>query len=182
MEQSTRRPRQSDTTPQTNVPAHVIRSFTIDCASDLVLLLALYPVLAFMAPTKGRTEFYPFFSWNLFASSSSRETDAVIIVLQINGRTLETPQLFFDLKDDFTAARTQNIQLAKLLDNQIKATWRGETDFPAALGDVVETTYMSDVADVVYDIAIIVYHPVERYRSGTLQEILVVSSHEKTPE
>ena len=148
----------------------------------LILILAFYPSLAVLAPSQGRAEFYPFFSWNLFASSSSQKVDAVIIVREINGRALEEPRLFFDLKDDFAASQKQDIGLAKLLDNYVLATLRGETEFPASLRNAIETTYMGDVPEVTYDIAVIRYHPLERYENGTIQEIQIFASHKKTSQ
>jgi len=148
----------------------------------LVLPLAIvifYPMIAFLAPTNGRAEFYPFFAWHLFAKTSSHKADVVLLVHEIEGVRLDGPTLFFELRDDFAAARGQNIQLAKLLDDYVFAMARGDSEMKASLNEVIENTYLRDRANVRYDVAIIYYHPIERYTDGTITDIRTVASNQK---
>lgn len=143
------------------------------------VLVATYVVLAFFGPTQGKAEFYPFFTWNLFASSSSQKVDAVIIVRGMHGKALEEPRLFFDMPDEFTAARMQTVRLAKLLDNYVVAVLSKESDRQRDMQKVIETSYLSDVSELTYDVALIRYDPIERYRDGTIRETLVIATHDK---
>ena len=65
--------------------------------SFLAALVAAYPVLAFVGPHQGKAEFYPFFSWNLFAKSAKQKTDMVIFVTSLHGEQLAEPTLFYEL-------------------------------------------------------------------------------------
>jgi len=148
----------------------------------LVLPLAIvifYPMIAFLAPTNGRAEFYPFFAWHLFAKTSSHKADVVLLVHEIEGVRLDEPTLFFELRDDFAAARGEDIQLAKLLDDYVFAVARGDSEMMASLDEVIENTYLKDRVHVRYDVAIIYYHPIERYTDGKITDIRTVASNQK---
>ena len=155
-----------------------LTSYRMRVALPLAVVL-IYPLIAFYAPTNGRAEFYPFFTWNLFAGSTSDKADAVLLVHRIGGVALDEPTPFFELKDTFAAARQQNIHLAKLLDNYVLAVIRSNTEMQAALDDVIQNTFLIEASDVHYDISVIYYHPIERYTDGNIADVWTVASKQK---
>ena len=148
-------------------------------AALVPILLVIYPALALFGPLEGRAEFYPFFSWDLFKHSTEVKIDTVILVKEIDGRTLPEPTLIFDLPDYFGAAKRKDSRLAKMLDNIVLAERRGNVEMIGKLTEVIKATFMSDADNVKYDIAIIQYKPVERYRNGEIIKTVIVRSDEK---
>lgn len=148
-------------------------------AALVPILLAIYPALALLGPLEGRAEFYPFFSWNLFSRSTELKNDNVIFVKEIDGHKLPEPTLFFDLPDYFAAAKRKDIRLAKMLDNIVHAERSGNVEMTERLTEVIKSTFMSEADDVKYDVAIILYKPVERYLNGEIIRTKIIRSDEK---
>ncbi len=146
-----------------------------------VLLLVLYPVLAFTGPHNGRAEFYPFFNWNLFASSGPIRSDWVILVHDIDGEPLPEPRLFFDLKENFSAARRNDVRVAKQVDDVARAYIRKDEQTMSAGLQAIEALFLADASAVTYEIAQILYDPVDRYRTGAFRTVRVIERRSVAP-
>jgi len=145
----------------------------------LLIFLFLYPTLAFFGPHQERAEFYPFFSWNLFAHSSNSKSDAVLLVREIDGRRIDPPWTFYELTGEFAAARSQDIRLAKMLDNYVYAVLSNSESDLQPMKSVIENRFLADKSDVRYDIAVITYDPIQRYKVGVVNDIRVIASNHK---
>jgi hypothetical protein len=141
--------------------------------------MTLYPLVAMFAPLGGRSEFYPFFDWGLFPRSQDIRTDVVIFVSEVNGTQLHKPTLFYELRDYFAAARANDVRLAKLVQMLVTAEKQRDSSRSAELSRVIEQTDMADVRSAQYDIAVITYHPIKRYRTGDIESVSIVKSGEK---
>jgi hypothetical protein len=144
----------------------------------MVAFLFLYPVLAYYGPKNGRAEFYPFFNWSLFTNASDVRSDVVLMVKQINGELLAEPAYFYDMKEQFFAARRGDASFAKLLDDYVRFHTRGQSEEITRLEAIFFNRYMPEVSSVSYDIAIIEYEPDVRYRTGQILDIYVLNSVE----
>ena len=160
----------------TNSRAYIRRAFLVPA------VLIAYPVLALLGPTQGRDEFYPFFRWNLFSYSSDVEGDSVIFVKEINGKPLSKPTLFYDMGIHFAAARLKDTRLAKMLDNLVRAEWSGNRALSDHLSNLIEATFMSEEQRVKYEVAVIKYSPIRRYRTGEILAVDVVRKGKKVDD
>ena len=136
-------------------------------------LLIAYPFLAFYGPTGGRTEFYPFFHWNLFAGSSPQTVDWVVIVHAVDGEPLPEPRLFFDMPETFAAARRRDVQLAKQVDDYARAYLMEDSAGMTLATDVIEARFLRGAGVVDYEIAQIVYDPLKRLKTGEIDRTTV---------
>ena len=144
----------------------------------MVAFLLLYPVLAYYGPKNGRAEFYPFFNWSLFTNASDVRSEVVLILQQINGERLAEPAYFYDMKEQFFAARRGDASFAKLLDDYVRFHAVGQSEELERLQAIFFNRYMPEVHSVGYDIAIIEYEPDVRYQTGQILDIYVLSSVE----
>jgi hypothetical protein len=148
-------------------------------ATLIPVLLLAYPLLAVLGPRHGRAEFYPFFSWNLFSHSVPIRNDAVLLVKEVDGASLERPTAFYDLGHFFAAAKSKDIRLAKMIDNLVYAERVGDQALSDRLLEVIRSTFLSEAKSAVFEIAVITYNPVERYRTGKITGVKVLKSAEK---
>ena len=146
----------------------------------LLAALILYPIVAFSGPRQGKAEFYPFFVWNLFSRATDKAGDAVVVVHEINGKPLSSPALFYDLGGHFSAAKRKDIRLGKMLDNLVAAEVSGNRKLSDQLSDVIEQTYLAEANQAKYDVAVIYYHPIKRYKTGRIDHMVIVKQGEKS--
>lgn len=144
----------------------------------MVTMLVIYPILAHIGPKNGRAEFYPFFNWSLFTNASDVRHDIVLIIHAIDGAQLPEPTLFFDLPEVFTAAANRDSRLAKFLDDYAAAHVHQDAPRITQLQAVLAERYLGDVQSVTYDLAVIRYQPVERYRTGEIMNVQVLRTVE----
>ncbi|MDX8513513.1 hypothetical protein [Mesorhizobium captivum] len=145
----------------------------------MLATLFLYPVISLFGPAHGHDEFYPFFRWNLFSASAEIRGDSVIIIKEIGGVPLAKPTIFYDLGPYFAAARTKDVRLAKLLDNLVRAERSGDHAVSDHLTSVINETFMPDQAQVKYDVAVITYNALQRYRTGEILKTSIIKSTDK---
>lgn len=82
--------------------------------------------------------------------------------------------LFFDMKDQFSAAKRQDSLLAKLVDDYVATTNRNETEASSAIEEVIFQRYMPEAQSVTYDVAIIQYQPAQRYKTGEIMNKRII--------
>lgn len=147
------------------------------------LLVCGYAAMAVLVKPPGNLpELFPFFSWSLFSTSSDHRTDVTLRVRSVDGRPLAEPTLFYHLKDTFAAARDKDPRLMKLLDRLAVAIRSADTRTADHLREVVELTFMREVAAIDYDLVLVSYNPIERLRSGAIDSVQVVASFKKTSQ
>lgn len=143
--------------------------------------ILLYALLALgMTNARSGTEFYPFFNWSLFSNASAIKKDVVVIVRSVNGQVLAEPKLFYDLPNVFYSARTGDSRFGKALNRLNHSVLAGDQQTEAALRAVIEVTFMREARQMKYDLAVITYNPLDRYKSGRINNIQIIKSYDKT--
>lgn len=145
----------------------------------VVFAVAGYALVAILMKPPGQIELFPFFNWSLFSTSTDRKSDTTLLIRSIDGHPIEPPQLFFDMKDEFSAAQRKDSRLIKLVDKWAYALRHDDAETAARLRSVVEDTFMSDVGSVEYDVVRLFYNPLQRLRLGTIDSIKVLGTFAK---
>lgn len=143
------------------------------------LLGAAYVAIALVPPPAGSLENFPFFNWTLFSQTSDEKSDVIALVHAINGEELSEPVSFYDLPEEFAAARARDALFMKLMDQFALAIDRGDEAKIRAFRGLVEEHFMRDAAHVEYEVALVRYHPFERYRQGKLRSVEVFARYTK---
>ena len=81
----------------------------------LICLVIGYTLAALYGPRLGRSEFYPFFNWDLFSYTHSTRHDVVVFVHSIDGVALDKPTIYFYVRNQFHLTGGEQIRLRKLL-------------------------------------------------------------------
>ena len=144
-------------------------------------LLLVYCIIAVAASPPNRTELFPFFSWSLFSRASSTRSDVALLIRSVDGEPLSEPRLFYEMADQFAAARTGDSRLSKLLDQLAYFVRRSDRSNIARLRAVVEGNFLRDAMSVDYDLVRIEYNPIDRYRSGELKRVAILGSFSTEP-
>jgi hypothetical protein len=97
------------------------------------------------------------------------------------GEPLSEPRLFYEMADQFAAARTGDSRLSKLLDQLAYFVRRSDRSNIARLRAVVEGNFLRDAMSVDYDLVRIEYNPIDRYRSGELKRVAILGSFSTEP-
>lgn len=146
----------------------------------LLLMIVAYPILAYYGPKNGRAEFYPFFNWSLFTHASDVRSDVVLFVRELNGTVFEEPRLMFSMPDDFAVVRARDAQLPKFLDDYTKAHLGNDDLEVQRMEAVLLNRYLPEAASIGYDLALIRYAPTLRYKTGEINEVVVIKSVDVT--
>ena len=132
----------------------------------LMFFMVGYVAAALFGPNLGRSEFYPFFNWGLFSYTHSVRSDVVVLVHSINGKRFEEPVLYYDLPERFVHFPGGKVRLNKLLRDLRSAQWRGDTGRADELLGNIRDNYFLRVNSAEFEIAVIWYNPIGRYRNG----------------
>jgi len=143
------------------------------------LLIVGYLCVSIALKPANQTEIFPFFVWNLFPRTADVRIDAAILVRSVNGEVLDPPRFYYDMKHIFSAARTGDPGLMKLVRRLVRAERAGDTPGVDALRRIVENTFMREATHVEYDLVIVRYDPIVRYQSGVVDAIETVRTFEK---
>lgn len=143
------------------------------------LLVLTYVLVALQVKPEGEREIYPFFNWSLFSRSTPFYTDATLRITSIDGTPLEQPQLFYDLQDRLSAAKSQDALAFKIVGQFTHAVITGDEARAAELRRVLETRLLNDVVAMEYEIVVIDFDPIRRYETGDIDSIEVVASYVK---
>jgi hypothetical protein len=138
-----------------------------------------YVAIALWPPPAGSLETFAFFNWSLFSQTSDKRQDVVAIVRSIDGYPLAAPAYFYDMQDTFAAAKARDTRFAKTLDRLAFAVLTNDSAIEQGTRKLVEQHYMREVGDIEYEVAIISYNPLDRYRSGQVDSFQVLRSYSK---
>lgn len=145
------------------------------------MAIILYAVIALsMTSVRAGTELYPFFNWSLFSSASAERSTVVVIFRSINGQTLPEPKMFYDVPEAFYSARTRDSRFAKAMDRLYASILAGDQQTEEAVRRVVEQTFLREAREADYDLAVISYDPIARYKTGRIDSLEIVKSYRKS--
>ena len=118
--------------------------------------------------TTSKKEIFPFFNWSLFTYVSDSRNLIEVEVLAIGGKELNSPTRFFELDNFFRAAKGRNATVKKLLERIYSAKVRGEDEEFENLRGVLESNYLSDQSAIAYQLVLVSYNPIDRWKNGTV--------------
>lgn len=110
-----------------------------------------------------------------------RNEDAVL-VRSVDGRTLPSPRLYYDMKDTFIHAKLRDVNFAKVVQALGQALHAHNEELAGRMRSMVEQRYMADVNTAEYDIVLLTYDPIRRLRTGEIENIAVLASYTKTKQ
>lgn len=122
-------------------------------------------------------EYFPFFNWSLFSYVSETRRLCELEVVSIDGRILDPPVNFYDLPQDFGAARAKDSTVLKLLQKIANAKFAGNHQRFEELREVLDRTYLSGHGDVVYRLVVVEYNPIERWRDGSVRSTVTLGRY-----
>jgi len=100
-------------------------------------------------------EIFPFSNWSLFSSISSLETVPALRLHSINGRTLPSPRLYFDMGETFVLARQRDVNCWKTVLALVFALRADDKEKVGRMRRLIEQRYMAEADSAEYDIAIL---------------------------
>ena len=114
-----------------------------------------------------RGEYFPVFSWALFSHVSPTFRGYEVEISRVDDLIYNPPVNFFTLKNSFRSAGGRNISILKAVRAYHLAMQR-EPSRLAALRSVIEGNYLGGVRRVDYQIVIVEYDPLQRWRTGEI--------------
>lgn len=145
----------------------------------LPLGIFAYVVIALSPPPPGSLETFPFFKWSLFSTASNRKEDVVAIIRSVDGKLLSKPTLFYDMKNTFPSAAAKDSRFAKTLDRLRYAIIIKNDKIKTQTLDIINKYYMCGPKNVEYDVAIIQYNPIKRYKEKIIERTEVIGKFSK---
>ena len=116
-----------------------------------------------------KKEIFPVFSWSLFSYVSDRAKQIELEILEIDHVALAEPAHFYALGDEFHAAQMRDVTMSKLLERLAAALESGDAEATESLRSVLERTYLTGHRQIRYRIVLAKFHPIERWRDGTVR-------------
>ena len=135
----------------------------------LILFVIGYVIASLYGPRLGRSEFYPFFNWDLFSYTHSIRHDVVVLVHSINGIALEEPTNYFYVPNQLAQSSRGEIRLRKMLWTLWSHQREGNQEQVAKLLKILRSRYFSEVKSAEFEIALIKYNPIERQKTGKIE-------------
>jgi hypothetical protein len=143
------------------------------------LLLGTYLVIVFAGMRMGEAEIFPFFKWSLFSASGSLRQYTTLRIDAVDGRALTRPRYYFEMPDTFAAAREHDVSVAKAVAGLARALYAHDRAAESRARTLVEQLYLSDVGAVRYDVVVLTYDPITRWRTGAVRSVHVLATYEK---
>ena len=142
-------------------------------------IICLYALVAILAMRPDGLETFPFFNWSLFSKSSNLRYDVVVRVHSIDGRQFSSPRLYYEMGETFLHARKRDPNLFKIADRLNIAVRTDDDAAVAKLRELIERRYMAEAGAATYDVALLIYDPIERLRTGAVDRVFVLATYEK---
>ena len=134
----------------------------------LVLFFAAYAVVAVAGDRYApRGEFYPVFSWSLFTYVPDVRGDTEVVVHRVGDRVFDPPVPYTALKDDFAAAGGRAVDAYKAARGLVDSSYTEPEGFDARRR-MMEKVLFDGRTDVEYEIRMIAFRPLERWRDGAV--------------
>jgi hypothetical protein len=126
-------------------------------------------------------ELFPFFNWSLFSNSYSERSDAVIRLDSINGKSLPSSRLYYEMSDIFRYAKDRDSFVSKVVTRLANAIRAGDEPTISELRKLIEGRFMAEIKSAEYDVVELTYDPIERLRKGKVKDAVVLATYEKVP-
>lgn len=110
----------------------------------LPLGIFAYVAIALSPPPAGSLETFPFFKWSLFSTASNSKKDVVAIIRSVDGKILEKPTLFYDMKNIFSTASAKDSRFAKTLDRLNYAILNNNKNIEQKTINIINKYYMKE--------------------------------------
>lgn len=133
--------------------------------SIFFIFYLLYFVIAFLGTSLSKGEIFPIFSWSLFSHVTPIFHDYEVEISRVDDMIYNPPVNFFTLKNSFRHAGARNISILKAARAYHLAMLR-EPSRLAVLRSVIEGKYLGGVRRVDYQIVVVAYDPLQRWRTG----------------
>ncbi|MGF1475240.1 MAG: hypothetical protein ACFB6S_06715 [Geminicoccaceae bacterium] len=114
-----------------------------------------------------RREYFPFFSWSLFSNVPSQRSTFELYIHQTGDQRYSPPRNFFDLPNEFRAARNRSSTVSKAAKGLGRAIQRDPDNLDRAR-TVFEAHLLREHNLVEYEIARVRFRPLHRLRTGEL--------------
>lgn len=145
----------------------------------LFFLVIGYVFASLFGPRLGRSEFYPFFNWDLFSYAHSIRYDVVVLVHSINDVDLKEPTIYFYIPNTFDQTQGDKIRLRKLLWDLWRYYGKGNQKRVETFLNIIRNQYFSRVRAAEYEIALIKYDPIERLKTGKFEILRTITKASK---
>lgn len=146
------------------------------------LLVCVYIMMVAVEHKSKSNEIFPFFNWSLFSSISSLKTVPALRLHSINGRTLPSPRLYFDMGETFVLARQRDVNCWKTVLALVDALRADDKEKVGRMRRLIEQRYMAEAGQAEYDVVMLTYEPIHRLRTGEIEDIAVLASYTKIPQ
>lgn len=140
---------------------------------SMALIVAIYSLVATQSNLIRYQEFFPFFNWSLFSYSSSVRYDSTFAITSLDGDVLDKTVLINQLHDEFPHLR-RNIKFNKSIWHLAEAVQNEREQDEVRLRAFIEDRYFHNIQTIGYDLVIIRYNPISRYRDRSHVEIVSV--------
>lgn len=111
-------------------------------------------------------EYYPVFSWSLFSQVPDLRTQLEVVVHRIGDREFDPPVPYERLGDEFPAARGRDSGPAKSV-GRLGRALIAMPERVDAQRRVTEAWLFDNRSDVEYELRLVAFRPLERWRDGT---------------
>jgi len=135
----------------------------------LFFLVIGYVFASLYGPRLGRSEFYPFFNWDLFSYPHSIQYDVVVLVHSINDVDLKEPTIYFYIPNTFDQTQGDKVRLNKLLRDLWRYHGKGNRKRVEMFLNIIRKQYFSGVGAALKENAIIKYDPMVRLKTGKFE-------------
>jgi len=125
-----------------------------------------------------QTEYFPFYSWDLFSYVPSHTSEFAIRLTAINDRPLDPPLYFNEATAYIPAA--QNIEAFALIQRFGNAVYTSSGDVEP-LRAQFEALYLQPLQPVNYELVIRVYDAIDHAQSGAVEEVIPLHSYQAQP-
>jgi len=112
-----------------------------------------------------RTEYFPFYSWDLFSYVPNQINDYGVLINEINGESLENPIYFETATLYFSAA--DSITAFNLIQQWGHAAVAQDNAKMEDIQKQFENNYLSEQAQIQYQLMKRSYNPIDLYQSRT---------------
>jgi len=138
----------------------------------ILLFVAAYVAVAYLGGRMSpRGEFFPVFNWSLFTYVAETRSLPEVYVYRIGNERFASPRPYSELGAYFELARKRSTDGKKILERALRAR---EPEERRQLVRVLENRLFDGQAQVDYEIRIVRFNPLHRWRDGAIQQSVTI--------
>ena len=142
----------------------------------MVALMAVYVLVATFGAQARHGEIFPFFNWSLFSDISDVRARASLEIVALDGIALPSPRPIFQLVERFPLDREAASTLSKNVQMLGRAMISHDSSEVVRLSGMIGQLLEKDGSDVVYEIAVIRYDPIDYWHNGAVHDRRVLGT------